>query len=47
MGIHDPMPPGSYGVIAVSSSSDNTEGWTDGVFPVHVLSNMLFFGSHS
>ena len=38
MGMHNPMPLGSSGVIAVSSSSDISEGWADGVCPVHVIS---------
>ena len=37
MGMHNPMPLGSYGFPAVSSSSDILEGCTDGVCPVHVL----------
>ena len=37
MGMHNPMPLGSYGLPAVSSSSDILEGCTDGVCPVHVL----------
>ena len=38
MGIHNPIPLGSYGDLAVSSSSGISEVWTDGVCPVHVLS---------
>ena len=41
MGMHNPMPLGSYGFPAVSSSSDILEGCTDGVCPVHVL-KMVF-----
>ena len=38
MGINNPMPLISSGVLAVSSSYAISEGWTDGVYPVHVLS---------
>ena len=38
MGMHNPMPLGSSGVLDVSSSSDISEGWNDGVCPVNVLS---------
>ena len=38
MGMHNPVPPSLSGVIAVSSSSDISEGCTDGVYPAHVLS---------
>ena len=38
MGMHNTMHPGPSGMIAVYSSSDISESWTDGVCPVHVLS---------
>ena len=41
MGMHNPMPLGPAGVLSVSSSSDTSEGWNDGVCPVHVLAMSL------
>ena len=38
MVMHNPLTPGTSSVLAVYSSSDISEGWTYGVFPVHVLS---------
>ena len=39
--MQNPMPPVTSGVLAVSSSSDISEVWTDGVCPVHVLAMVL------
>ena len=41
MSMQSPMPLGSSGVLAVSSSSDISEVWNDGVYPVHVMSFVL------
>ena len=41
MGMYIPMTLGSSGVSDVSSSSDISEGWTDRVCPVYVLSMSL------
>ena len=42
MGMHSPMPLVSSGVSYVSSSSYISEGWTDGICTVHVLSMGLY-----
>ena len=41
MGMHNPMPTGPSVVLSVSSSYDISEGWTDGVCPVHIISMCL------
>ena len=43
MGMKNPMPQGPSEFLAVSSSSDISEGWTVGVCPVHIPSMGLSF----